>query len=390
MTTAPFSLYVHVPFCAQKCPYCDFNTYATPNVPELEYVDALSKELDRYAHDPRFSGRGISTIFFGGGTPSLLSGDAIATILQKATHHFPLAPDAEVTLEANPGDSSREKLERFRDAGINRLSYGVQSFDDERLKLLGRAHTAAQAKEAVHLALEAGLSNISVDIIFGTPDQTLEDLERDLNIAGSLPIAHLSTYSLTIEPGTPFFQRQERGLLVMPHDGVVAEMLLRIPELTAQRGFERYEISNYARGGRESAHNNVYWTGGDYLGVGAGAHSYVASMADGVVVGGERWSTVALPQTYMRDAGTPRAISWSERVEGDSLWFEFFYLGLRRILGVTADDFSRRFGRLLWEEYGDVIHELEREGFLRVEHERIALTTRGIAVADSVFERFIR
>ena len=390
MTTAPFSLYVHVPFCAQKCPYCDFNTYATPEVPELEYVDALSKEFDRYAHDPRFSGRGISTVFFGGGTPSLLSGDAIATILQKATSHFPLVPEAEVTLEANPGDSSREKLERFRSAGINRLSYGVQSFDDERLKLLGRTHTAAQAKEAVHLAVEAGLSNISVDIIFGTPGQTLENLERDLDIAGTLPITHLSTYSLTIEPGTPFFQRQERGLLVMPYDGVVAEMLRRIPELTRQRGFERYEISNYARGGRESAHNNVYWTGGDYLGVGAGAHSYIASMQDGIVVAGERWSTVALPQTYMRDAGTTRAISWSERIEGASLWFEFFYLGLRRISGVGTDDFSRRFGRLLWEEYGDVIPELEREGFLRVEHERIALTQQGIAVADSVFERFIR
>jgi len=390
MTAAPFSLYVHVPFCAQKCPYCDFNTYATPKVPESEYVEALSKELARYAQDPRFHGRSMSTVFFGGGTPSLLSGEAVATILQKATDHFPLLPEAEVTLEANPGDSSREKLERFRSAGINRLSYGVQSFDDERLKLLGRAHTARQAKEAVHLALEAGISNISVDIIFGTPDQTVEHLERDLDVAVSLPITHLSTYSLTIEPGTPFFQRQERGLLVMPHDGVVAEMLRRIPELTSQRGFERYEISNYARGGRESAHNNVYWTGGDYLGVGAGAHSYIASMEDRVVVGGERWSTVALPQTYMRDAGTPRAISWSERVEGASLWFEFFYLGLRRILGVTADDFSRRFGRLLWEEYGDVIHELEREGFLRVEHERIALTQQGIAVADSVFERFIR
>lgn len=390
MTRAPFSLYVHVPFCAHKCPYCDFNTYATPRLPELEYVNALVKELRRYAQDPRFSGRGLSTVFFGGGTPSLLSGDAVATILEAASELFPFAPAAEVTLEANPGDSSREKLERFRRAGVNRLSYGVQSFDDERLKLLGRDHTAEQAKKAVHLALEAGISNLSVDIIFGTPGQTIDDLERDISVAASLPIAHLSTYSLTIEPGTPFFQRQERGLLVMPEDGLVAEMLQHIPESLRQRGFERYEISNYARGGRESAHNTVYWTGGDYLGVGAGAHSYVASVVDDIVVAGERWSTVALPQTYMSSAGTPRVISWSERLEGTALWFEFFYVGLRRIAGVAADDFLRRFGRSLWDEYGELVHDLVREGFLRVEHERLSLTQRGIAVADSVFERFIK
>ncbi len=389
MTRAPFSLYAHIPFCAHKCPYCDFNTYATARVPESEYVEALKKELQRFSNDERFKGRELKTIFFGGGTPSLLSGSAIESIVQAANDLFPLMPRAEVTLEANPGDVSREKLATFASAGINRISFGVQSFDDERLKLLGRDHTARQAKDAVALAHEAGISNVSVDIIFGTPGQSVSDLERDINTAAALPITHLSTYSLTIEPGTPFFQRQERGLLSMPADGIVADMLELIPELASRHGFARYEISNYARDGKESEHNNVYWMGGDYLGVGAGAHSYVASWRDGVLSAGDRWNTVALPQTYSSNAGTSRVISWEERVEGASLWFEFFYLGLRRITGVTASDFQRRFGRSMWDTYGDVIRQLEQEGFVGVEADRVFLTRRGVAVADSVFERFI-
>ena len=389
MTRAPFSLYAHIPFCAHKCPYCDFNTYATARVPESEYVEALTKELQRFSNDERFKGRELKTIFFGGGTPSLLSGGAIGSIIEAASVLFPLMPQAEVTLEANPGDVSREKLATFASAGVNRISFGVQSFNDERLKLLGRDHTAQQAMDAVALAHEAGISNVSVDIIFGTPGQSVSDLERDINTAATLPITHLSTYSLTIEPGTPFFQRQERGLLSMPADGLVADMLERIPELASQHGFARYEISNYARDGRESEHNNVYWTGGDYLGVGAGAHSYVGIWRDGILVSGDRWSTVALPQRYGKDAGTSRVISWDEKVEGASLWFEFFYLGLRRIAGVTTSDFQKRFGRSMWDAYGDVIRELEQEGFITIEADRILLTREGVGVADSVFERFV-
>jgi oxygen-independent coproporphyrinogen-3 oxidase len=356
----------------------------------LEYVEALTKELRRFAADERFQGRKLKTIFFGGGTPSLLSGVAIASIIKSANDLFPVISGAEVTLEANPGDVSREKLAAFASAGINRISFGVQSFDDDRLKLLGRDHTAQQAKDAVAIAHEAGISNVSVDIIFGTPGQSVADLQRDINTAAALPVTHLSTYSLTIEPGTPFFQRQERGLLSMPADGLVADMLERIPELASQRGFDRYEISNYAREGKESEHNNVYWTGGDYLGVGAGAHSYVASWRDGILVSGDRWSTVALPQTYIRDAGSPRVVSWSEKIEGASLWFEFFYVGLRRMAGVSAEEFQRRFGVSMWDTYGDVLRELEREGFLQIEGDRTALSKRGLAVADSVFERFVR
>jgi oxygen-independent coproporphyrinogen-3 oxidase len=388
--SSPFSLYVHVPFCAHKCPYCDFNTYATPRLPEADYVEALSKELRRFGLDPRFRGREIATVFFGGGTPSLLSAEAVSSILRAASEQFPIVVGAEITLEANLGDVTCEKLQAFSDAGVNRLSYGVQSFDDERLKLLGRDHTAQQAIDAVSMARQVGIANISVDIIFGTPGQTLADLERDVHAAASLPIAHLSTYSLTIEPGTPFFQRQERGLLVMPGDSLVAQMLERLPEIASGCGFARYEISNYARDGKESAHNNVYWTGGDYLGVGAGAHSYVATWRDGVLVAGDRWSTVALPQTYIRDAGSSRVTSWSEKIEKSSLWFEFFYVGLRRISGVSASEFQKRFDVSLWDTYGDVARDLEGEGFLLIDENRISLTKRGVAVADSVFERFVQ
>jgi oxygen-independent coproporphyrinogen-3 oxidase len=318
----------------------------------------------------------------------LLSAEAVSSILRVASEQFPIVAGAEITLEANPGDVTCEKLQAFSDAGVNRLSYGVQSFDDERLKLLGRDHTAQQAIDAVSMARQVGIANISVDIIFGTPGQTLADLERDVHAAASLPITHLSTYSLTIEPGTPFFQRQERGLLAMPEDSLVAEMLERLPDMTRGYGFTRYEISNYARDGKESAHNNVYWTGGDYLGVGAGAHSYVATWRNGLLVAGDRWSTVALPQTYIRDAGSSRVISWSEKIDGSSLWFEFFYVGLRRISGVSVADFQQRFAKSVSDAYGDILPDLEREGFVLVDGDRLSLTERGLAVADSVFERF--
>jgi oxygen-independent coproporphyrinogen-3 oxidase len=386
----PFSLYAHVPFCARKCPYCDFNTYATPRLPEAEYVEALSKELRRFGADSRFQGREIATVFFGGGTPSLLSAEAVASILRVAAEQFPIITGAEITLEANPGDVTYEKLRDFADAGINRISYGAQSFDNSRLKLLGREHTARQAIEAVSMARKASISNISVDIIFGTPDQTLADLERDVDTAAALPITHLSTYSLTIEPGTPFFQRQERGLLVMPEDSLVVEMLERLPDIMSERGFTRYEISNYAREQKESAHNNVYWMGGDYLGIGAGAHSYVAGWRDGALAWGDRWSAVALPQTYIRDAGSSRVVSWSEKIAGESLWFEFFYVGLRRMSGVTADEFKKRFVASMWDTYGDVLRSLERDGFLLIEGDRVYLSKRGVVVADSVFERIAR
>ena len=389
MIRPPFALYLHVPFCSRKCPYCDFNTYATPDVPENEYVEALLRDMREYARDPRLEGREISSIFWGGGTPSLLSPGALSAVHTEARSLFGVADGAEVTLEANPGSPSRERYAAWREVGVNRVSFGVQSFDAQRLELLGRDHSPENARDAVLLCVDAGIQNVSVDLIFGVTDQTLEALESDLLAAASLPITHVSTYALTIEPGTPFYQRRERGLLTVPSDGRVAEMLDRIPVVLQSHGFVRYEISNYARAGLVSRHNEAYWIGSDYLGIGAGAHSYIASYSGDHLVGGSRWNTLALPASYMKAAGTPSSISWREELSKESLKFEFFYLGLRRTAGVAFRDFERLFGNSSLPAYRTVVHELLEEGFLRIEGDTITLTSSGVALADSVYERFI-
>jgi oxygen-independent coproporphyrinogen-3 oxidase len=389
MIRAPFSLYVHVPFCAHKCPYCDFNTYAVSRVPEKEYVEAVCTELQSYREDPRFRGRPVGTVFFGGGTPSLLSAEAIRTIVHCTATVFGILEKSELTLEANPRDAERVKLEALREAGINRLSFGVQSFHDGRLQLLGRDHSSHEASQAIESAASAGFTNISLDIIFGVPEQTVEQLESDLRQALCLPIQHLSTYSLTIEPGTPFYQRQARGLLAMPPDEGVAQMLERIPEVASNYGFERYEISNYARPRYQSAHNMVYWSGGDYLGVGAGAHSYYARFGEaGAIESAERWSTLALPASYVDGVRRGAAVSWRESLDREALIFEFFYLGMRRtMLGVSRIAFQNLFTTAIPAGIEQSLDALRHDGFVEFDGDVIRLTDQGIALADSVFER---
>lgn len=389
MTLDPFALYLHVPFCAQKCPYCDFNTYATPKVPETEYIEALIRDLRWYSTDPRFASRKIFSVFWGGGTPSLLSPQGVAAVHSEVGRLFGIESGAEITLEANPSTPSKERYLGYRDAGVNRVSFGVQSFSPERLKLLGRDHSGDDARRAVELCVEAGISNVSVDIIFGVADQTMDDLERDLQAASALPINHVSTYALTIEPGTPFFQRKERGLLRMPEDDLVASMLQYIPTSLASHGFTRYEISNYAREGARSHHNEAYWMGRDYLGIGAGAHSYVGRYEGGARRGGFRWSTLAQPTAYMKAAGTTKSVSWREELSLDSARFEFFYLGLRRAVGVSLADFAASFGSAARDLYEPVIIDLVREGFIERSGDQLTLSANGILVADSVYERFI-
>lgn len=400
MSCGNLAIYVHIPFCAQKCPYCDFNTYAVRDIPENEYTDALCCELASFSRDARFSGRKVSSLFFGGGTPSIFSPLSIARVVRAVGDHFGFCEGAEVTLECNPNDAERDRLFGFRDAGINRVSFGVQSFRDEKLKLLGRDHSALEAIKALESAIGVGLENVSLDLIFGVPGESLSELKRDIAQAVALPIKHISTYSLTIEPGTPFFQRQERGLLKLPPDKDVARMLKVLPELLAAEGFERYEISNFARGGSfKSLHNIVYWRGGDYLGCGAGAHSYVASCdGSGAISSAERWSNVALPDDYIRRSAAVRkdrpvaleqVASWSERLGVSELIFEFFYLGLRLIEGVSRRGFFERFGCNVPSNIECVLRDLEAEGFILLEGDRIALSGSGVALADSVFERLL-
>jgi len=386
---SPFALYIHVPFCAQKCPYCDFNTYAVERVPDTDYTEALLAELDMWGRDPRLVGRSVSTIFFGGGTPSLLSAASLARIIEKARMLFGVVRGAEITLEANPSTPSEALYAGFLDATINRLSFGVQSFDSQRLALLGRDHSPEDAQRAVMQARSSGFQNVSLDLIFGVPGQSVKELKSDLDVASELPITHLSTYALTIEPGTPFYQRQERGLLKASKEELVAEMLSLIPERLRRHGFERYEISNYARDGLRSKHNEAYWLGSDYLGIGAGAHSYIAHYEGTRLKSAERWSTLAQPAAYMKGAREGKTVSWREPLTTEALMFEFFYVGLRRMEGVSLSEFSERFGPDARERHEERSIELEREGFVTRNGERLRLTESGIAVADSVYERFL-
>jgi oxygen-independent coproporphyrinogen-3 oxidase len=384
MTISSFGLYVHVPFCSRKCPYCDFNTYAVSSVPEEEYVAALLRELRYSSESTHFKGKRIHSIFWGGGTPSLFSERGIAQIVEKADELFGIVPDAEVTLEANPAIAQGDLYAGYRTAGVNRISLGAQSFSKQTLTLLGREHSPEQIASAVHAAILAGISNVSIDIIFGVPGQTIEDVKSDIVSAVSLPIKHLSTYSLTIEKGTPFFQRQERGLLVMPDEELVAEMLEIIPPLLASRGYSRYEISNYAQIGFESFHNRSYWDAKEYLGLGAGAHSY-ALTPDGCL--GSRWSNCALPADYMARTKRGDAKAWSEELRHEMLQFEFFFLGLRKIEGVSLAGYTERFGTHARNCVEPVLNELIAEGFLFQIGNTIRLSEKGILVADSVIER---
>ena len=382
-----------MPFCARKCPYCDFNTYAVSKVPEDEYVAALIKELNLYRHDPKFYKRQVRTVFFGGGTPSILSDASISRIIDSINQCFGIAPEAEITLEANPNDADKDKLEGFKRGGVNRLSFGAQSFDSKALAFLGRDHKPEDVIQAVESSISVGLDNISVDIIYGLPDQSISALEEDLRAALALPITHLSTYSLTIEPGTPFYQRQERGFLKMPPDSRVAKMLDFIPAFLESRGLFRYEISNFSKPGRESAHNLVYWSGGDYLGLGAGAHSYCGEYqadegGDSVLISAKRWSNLALPASYVEKISLQGdVLAWREQLLQKDLHFEFFYLGMRKIAGVSEEQFLKRFGFAIPEGIVSALNELVNSGFVVREGDIIRLSAEGISLADSVFER---
>lgn len=386
MTKSSFGLYLHIPFCSRKCPYCDFNTYAVAQVPEDGYVSALKAELSRFKESPYFSGRNIHSVFFGGGTPSLLSPKSIEGLMIAARKAFQILPGAEVTLEANPAAAHESRYADFFSAGINRLSLGGQSLSAEVLHYLGREHTPDQVLKAIELAQRAGIDNVSLDVIFGVPHQTKDQIISDLDRIATLSIKHISTYSLTIEKGTPFYQRQERGLLTMPSDEAVTEMMDEITEYLAKYNFNRYEISNYSLDGYHSRHNSAYWEGKDYLGLGAGAHSF-ARGEEGLPA--LRWSNCALPNDYMQRVLVSSAESWREVLTAEMLQFEYFFLGLRKISGVTLSEFRGRFGESALQKYNGTIQELVHEGLLKRNGDELALTPRGVHIADSVIEKLL-
>jgi oxygen-independent coproporphyrinogen-3 oxidase len=327
-------LYIHLPWCVRKCPYCDFNSHAVRDtLPAREYVEALLRDLE--SELPAAAGRRVETIFFGGGTPSLFPPEAIARLLDGIRARIAIADDAEITLEANPGTVDADRFRGFRASGVNRLSIGIQSFDDEKLKALGRIHGSDEARRAVEAAREAGFENHNLDLMFGLPDQTVDEAVADVRAALAFEPPHLSVYQLTIEPNTAFHAQPPR----LPDDDRLWDMQQRIEDELARAGYRHYEVSAYARPGRECRHNLNYWQFGDYIGIGAGAHGKITD-AGGIV---RRWK-VKHPNDYLANAGTRAAIGSERRVAGDDIPFEFLMNALRLDRGFTPALFEQRTG----------------------------------------------
>ena len=333
MKTPPLALYAHFPWCVQKCPYCDFNSYTLKDeLPEQRYLESLLRDFDSQLSD--VEGRPLVSVFLGGGTPSLFSPAAIGRLIEHArTRAGFAAPDIEITLEANPGTIERGRFAEYRAAGVTRVSLGAQSFDARQLKLLGRIHSADETRRAAEELHAAGLTNFNLDLMYALPGQTAEDAEADLRAALELAPAHLSQYHLTIEPGTLFAAAPP----VQPVDEIVDEMLERSLRTLEAAGFEQYEVSGYARRGARCAHNLNYWTFGDYLGIGAGAHGKI-SRADGAIV---RAQQTREPRRYL--ASDPGSLV-KKAVATRDLSFEFAMNGFRLVEGFADDLFAARTG----------------------------------------------
>jgi len=382
--TEPFALYVHVPWCRHVCPYCDFNVHAAAEPPEREYVAAVAAELARYGAAPPWTGRRVRTVYLGGGTPSLFSPAAIGALLAAARERFGLVDGAEVTLEANPGTVSRAQLTGNRAVGVNRLSIGAQSFHPAHLRTLGRDHVAEDTRRAVEAARGAGFENVSLDLIFGIPGETLGDWERDLAGAIALAPEHVSAYGLTYEEGTPFHAWRASGRLRAVEEDAEAAMAEMAIAALGAAGYARYEISSWARPGFECRHNTSYWDGSEYLGVGAGAHAFSRDPPPG-----RRWVNERLPGRYLaavRDAGT--AVADEERLTEAQARAEFCFTGLRRTAGIDVERFRRCFGL----EVDAAFPHLERliaDGLVARDGGRLRLTPRGLSFADAVSTAFV-
>jgi oxygen-independent coproporphyrinogen-3 oxidase len=380
-----FSLYVHIPWCQSKCPYCDFNSHAAASWPEEQYSNALISELEHRAGTPPYAGERIRTIFFGGGTPSLFDPKSIGSIIDAANRICGIEADAEITLEANPGTVDLAKLSGMRAAGLNRISFGAQSFNAATLKFLGRIHSADETRAAAKMAHRAGFERLNLDLIFSVPGQTVADVLFDIESVTALEPDHISAYNLTFEEGTAFFTDLKRGRIKQLTSDEQAAMYQTVREEIPRRGYAMYEISNYAAPGHEARHNLTYWRGQTYLGIGAGAHSYAG---DGR--GGRRWWNEKLPSRYIAAIEErASAEAGAETCDEAATQSEFVFLNLRLRDGFTLADFHERFGRNFECIFGGVATPLFNNGLLTLECGRIKLTDRGLEMADSVFAEFV-
>lgn len=373
----PLALYIHIPWCVRKCPYCDFNSHAaSPVLPEEEYVDALLADLDQDL--AAVYGRPLSSIFFGGGTPSLFSAAALGRLLAGVEQRIPFTADIEITLEANPGTFEQDKFVAYRKLGINRLSIGIQSFQPQKLEALGRIHTGDEALRAAEMARRAGFDNFNLDLMHGLPDQSLEEALDDLRQAIALAPTHLSWYQLTLEPNTVFWNQPPE----LPEDDILWDIQEAGQALLAEHGFSQYEVSAYARPGKAARHNLNYWSFGDFIGIGAGAHGKL-SHPDGRIV--RTWKT-RLPKDYLNPGKQFKA--GEKTLTADELPFEFLMNALRLTPGVDAELFAQRTGLPL-QTLAAARAEAEQKGLLQVEPTRLVATARGQLFLNDLLQYFL-
>jgi oxygen-independent coproporphyrinogen III oxidase len=374
-------IYIHIPFCATRCHYCNFATGGYESELALRYTAAVREEIARsdVSNNPMM--RRVDTIYFGGGTPTTLTVEQISSLIETCRLRFDVASDSEITVEANPGSISQNYLEELRSAGLNRLSFGVQSFDDDELRMIGRTHSAEEAREAVRTARAAGFANVSIDLIAGLPEQKMETWRRNIEEAFALAPDHLSVYLLELYKDAPLLHRINRGELRAVDDELTVEMYFALVDEAERRGFEHYEISNWARPGFESRHNLKYWTGAPYWAFGISAAGY-----DGLA----RWSNTRNIHEYLdkvESSQTPVA----ERTELDDedRQSENLFLRLRLKDGVDLDEHLRRFGVNALERYRDEIERLREAGLVELSENRLKISRAGAVLANEVFAAFV-
>jgi oxygen-independent coproporphyrinogen-3 oxidase len=377
--TEPFGIYIHWPFCLSKCPYCDFNSHVAAAIDQEAWRRALLAELDHFAGQT--AGRTVTSVFFGGGTPSLMAPPTAAALIDRVAAAWPLAEDLEITLEANPGASDAERFAAFRAAGVNRLSLGLQALDDASLAFLGRRHTLAEGLAAVELA-RAAFPRISFDLIYARPGQTPQAWRAELERAIGLAADHLSLYQLTIEPGTAFHSAQARGDFALPDEAAAAELFALADRITAAAGLPAYEVSNHARPGAECRHNLLYWQGGDYIGVGPGAQGRLTDRSGVVWALSQRRAPKAwLAEVAAEGQATAErtALGPAERAA------ELVMMGLRLTQGLSAARFARQAGRRLdrtLDRRG--LAKMTESGFLEVAGDFLRATPKGRLLLNSV------
>lgn len=372
-------LYVHIPFCVKKCGYCDFLSWCGTSEEKETYVQALLKEIESYREFAR--GYRVSTVFVGGGTPSVLEAGQMEGVLGNIQEVFELEKKPETTLEMNPGTVTEEKLQCYKENGVNRLSIGLQSVKNEKLEVLGRIHSYEEFLESYELARKAGFTNISVDLISSIPGQKLEEWKEELAALSALSPEHISVYQLIIEAETPFYEKYAEHEELLPDEEESREIYLWTGSFLKEQGYEQYEISNYAKPGKESRHNLKYWERGDYLGLGLGAASMVRNI---------RMSNTKDMKTYLERCGQPKTMREDVQfLEEARQMEEFMFLGLRKTRGVSRKEFRRIFGQEMDMVYEKALHKCLENGMLKEHKDRVYLSEEGVLLSNAVLSEFL-